>query len=273
MHVNHDISLGTRTAVVNTETFTFIYSGLDFQTASGSSTLEGPLSLSLDVTNNLFYPLYIGIQLTTLNGVINIGDRTHIAFVNKGEHKVISAASVPQLARIRGTITSITILVYSFGTQPLQTNTLSVALRIGAPVEIAAPQEIIGRDRQAFIPGLYRGESAYNVSIAAGAVRTTVVFLGGVVDPFRFRVKTVSISIPPTPSYAGDLIVYVNVLTVSNINYDIAVLRSERDRDSTFLLQSEFELTEGYDLRVQATNNNTTLAKLCNAVIGYEMIY
>lgn len=254
---------------------TLTWADVDFTTALGASIVSGPFSLSLDiyVDNSAilvyFGGVYIGIRITTDTGRFNVSDRIHIAHVPYGDRILISPASVPQLANIEGNVTKIEVLLYGY-----HAVTVTVAPRLSEPKIITTAPARIGRDELAdsslyFITA--DGTDVVAPNVTKSLINTVPV---GLVYK-RKRIKFISIEVPPTPSYAGDIAVYGIISNQPYVNTLPAafVVRSTIDSYVCYTFDNQYYLSQDTLLYLAASNINTTTAYTVYTSITSESTY
>lgn len=249
------------------------FSEADFQAVVAGAWIEGPFSLQIDVdASTLDYPILIGVELQGISGTISIADRTHIAFISR-ERRVVTSASVPQLAYIDGIYNK--IIVHCYGFLTTDATKCKVSLRLGPHAIISAPQEMIGRDTMAFDPGTYFSNGGLsNLIIAANSTGTSLFSINvNTLSAIRFKFVTIQLFLYPTPSFAGDIEAHLQVLNRASTIYTIARIASKRDEMVTYSYPGSLTLDAGYTLQCLVDNYNPAVQYKLGHNVTYLEVY
>lgn len=241
----------------------------DFQRHNVEAVLQGPFSLAIDVKNNLNCDIYVGLTIETKQGVINITDRAHIGFCIRNSSVLISSDSIPQLATISAKdIVQIVVAVYRM---PISVagQDVFVGIRIEEARVITAPPPIIGKDYSVYSPGAFECLESADPTILSP--NTTATLLCGfalvtTINTFRFEHISTALLLHPTPSYAGDTIIYGR-LTLATGPRILFRVRSERERFVHYVYDVPFILDIGQYLEVLGDNGNPSVAYHASAQI------
>jgi hypothetical protein len=252
-----------------------IFDGGDFQDMTGFSTIEGPVSLLIDVdASACTFPTYYGIEVLTVDRSINITDSPQIAMVPRGEKKVITSGSAPQLAFITGTITS--VIVHCFGFLSTEAALCKVSIRVCPAARLTAPANAIGRATMANEPGTHFGGVGAPIvtSIPAASTGTSVLVMPiGLSAGLRRKFKAIQVHLAPTPSYPNDLIVRILILDRTSTIFRLVRVYSKVDGIHSYVYPQELILDAGYTLAIDADNINAANAYNVEYDLSYEDIY
>jgi len=231
------------------------FTDVDFTPATGNATLQGPLSLQLELNNQSDFPLYIGVKVYTLDGAFNIADRKQIAFLPSKTQLVISGASVPQLAYIGGIVTKIDVYFYVLAAQAGHggaTTLPTIALRMLPPAIISAPQPVIGQDTQVYQPGnLFIASSLVNV--AAG--NTNIVLASTGTIPVYSRMRIHSYELWVQEATIGNLVAKLQLIDPNANVLDVARWDSFATvRNAVIVTPAKFIVPSSWLMRVVADN-------------------
>lgn len=266
------VSPKTITASPGSYIYQITFGAVDFSAATSFARLEGPFSLALDITNTFLTPILIGIELQLSDQVMAIADRLQIGFVAGGTRSVISSASVPQIGRINGVITSIRVNIYAFDVPVSGGQTVSIGLRIDAPQDVPPMPETIGGATAVRDPAMNAAFGTSSVFVAAGAVNTVICDSGQIPAPFRFWIKNISIGCGATPSFPSDTSVYVEIVSLYGTN-PILRVQSRQTETTEQNLSVNWILNTGDKIRAFASNTNAGIAYDVWALVSGEYIY
>jgi len=251
------------------------FDGTDFQSMTGFALIEGPVSILIDVDATLTkYPIYCGIEVTTIERAISIADSPQIGFIPRSERKLITPGSVPQLAYITGTISQ--VIIHCYGYAKTEAPLTKVSIRIGPPAPFIATGNVIGRATMANEPGFIATlvNSTAFTNVAAGSVGTTIAsYLVTLANGIRIKFKSIQVHLSATPSYSDDLMVYLSIIDRAANTYRIARVFSSDERIVSFTYPSELILDVGYTLMINADNRNTTTTYSVGYDLCFEGIY
>lgn len=234
-------------------TFDIEFNDADFTLGTGYSVLEGPLSLAVEIYNNLNNPVYFGLLLEYNDKVVIVADRINIGFCASKSRAVVSGASVPQLCHITGIITKVTVRFYTFDTGI--TTDLRVSLRINAPIPISAPQLPIGYDRRVETAAVFQ-KSEGTWSIGSGSSNSLLQSLTN--TQYRLKLTNAFIRLDPTP-YPGDLRARIQISVVATAIHVLAEVSSKSGEYSTLVFDRPGIILEPNDIiEIRADNNNAS---------------
>jgi hypothetical protein len=271
------IYLGTKTQtiVAGTYVYNFDFTQTEFTASAFYSLIQGGFALFIDIDNKINSPIYIGIEITSDSGVINLNDRAHIGFCPGSSHTVISYASAPSLGNVRvPDIRKIRIIVYTFDfSASVPVKTVSIALWIDNPREGIAAQNIIGRDAQAIQPFSYFLFGSNETSIAANTSNVLIADMtAGNAWPNRMLVSNIWLYAAITP-YPIDLRVYVQSVDAIYGTSPIANVFSHSDEPSILNIARDFIIPAGNNIEIRADNRNTANAYKAGGLITATPIY
>lgn len=260
--------------VGGTYQYDVVFNYNDFSVATGFAQLQGPLSLSIDIRNNAQSVWYIGVIIERDIGTITIADRTHIAGIDVLSTATISSASIPQLARIDGIITKITIRISVFDSvfyTPAGIST--IALRIDPPSPVISPPLYLGKDIKIQEPSYHQSFYLSGQAVPAGSAVYTIVDTGAMTSPFRFKVKAVQGYLFPTPSFPGDTHLTARITRFDGVITELFEIYSDCDRYMREFYVDEFVLNIGERLQILCDNFNSSKAYNASGHIFGEYIY
>lgn len=253
---------------------TYVFTAVDFSTTGGYATIEGPLSLTLDVTNaSNNTALYVGITIQTLTGQINVADRTHIGFCPPSKTVTLSPASVPQLGYISGTITSITVtLYYVFSFVVTGVGTTDVQLTYDSAQVVVGPQPLIGIDTRAYAPSILNSTYAY-VTLPTGSIGTTIVeAVTSAAYNARIRIKSIHMF---ASQIVGTLTTGIGtqIIDVSAVAFYTHVIRPTNTRFAEYsFYPPDLIIPVGFKFRIVASNLDGVNRDFEGALL-YEYIF
>ncbi len=251
-----------------------IFSGIEFNAATGYPTLEGPLSLVIDVSNLGFLsPLYVGVTIETIERSFNLGDRVHIAFVPFNKRITLSASSFPQLGSITGSITKITINfdIFPNTTQP---TLIDVALRLGAATLPATVPPYIGSDSRVFSPGRFdgvQGTVAVPIGGAASVITDTSLIVIPYPTPLRYRLRLAYMAINPAAA-VDTARVFLQFIDAFGAGFNLARLANQTVQQAFMTYDQPIEFDTSAILRILATNNSAAPVSVYGNIF-VEVIY
>jgi hypothetical protein len=255
-----------------TFTYDMTFDIFDFRSSTAHSYIEGPLSISFDVSHTVQSPLYIGMDIHLDTGVITISDRWAIGFIEANGARTIGPASVPQLAYIEGRIKKIVLHFYRLDDRVVQLSRIRCYLRIEDPKPISAPQPLIGRDRVAVETGIYDNTAAIDIAVVAGANSVTIATSDALKTGMRMRIPVVNVVLPPT-TYPGDIFVELRSTRLGVVSIGMCRFYSMTDRFVCEVVYPNIVLAGVDTFFITAWNNHAVNTYNVSAFIYEEIIY